>query len=400
MARQPIFNRFKEVYGYEILYRNGKNADFSESDGEYASGSVLTRCFLDFGVNELTGNKKAFINFTGQLLNSDIATIFPRKYLVIEILETVNISEEILKNCKKLKELGYTLAIDDFEYRQGYEELLKLVDIVKVDFIKSNREERQSIVQKFKRKGLVFLAEKVETQEDYRQALNLGFQYFQGYYFSKPEITSRQKIIPFPKHTLDLIQMLNEPQPDFLKISSLIEKDLSFSYDILKLVNSVYYGYKTKITSIRHAVSALGITELKKWVYLSALRDVKADKPEELVRICMIRGQFMANMALKSRKQEIAFQLLTIGMFSLIDLLTGKEMEKVLDELNFMENIKLVLLNRQNDSFQGICYNIALCYEQGLWNEVEKSAVKASLSTGQLNESYVSAVKEVERLYT
>lgn len=395
IARQPIFDINKNVYGYEILYREGQNNCFPSVDGEIATSSVITRCFIDFGISDLTNNKKAFINFTGELLKNNIATIFPKEYLVIEILESVKIDSSIIEACRELKRQGYTIAIDDFKFQTGYEELIKIVDIIKVDFMLSSKKERKEIVSKYKREGLAFLAEKVETYEDYKSAIKMGYTYFQGYYFSKPEITSKKKIIPGRESYIKLINALNDENPDFKKLALIIERDLAFSYEILRLVNNAYYYRGSRIKSISHALVTLGIDELKKWVYLTIIRDFKQDKPEEIINICIIRGRFMRNIALIAQRNDCASEMMTIGMFSMIDLLMDKSMEEALEEINFSDTIKTVLTNKITEGFISDSYKIALKYERGEWDGIGALAGNIGIPIEKLNNAYIDAIRSL-----
>ncbi len=400
IARQPIFNINMEVYGYEILYREGNENLFPSINGENASSSVLTSCFIDFGINDVTNNKKAFINFTGELLKNNIASIFPKDYLVVEILESVVIDQSIIESCKILKEKGYMLAIDDFEYQEGYEELINIVDIIKVDFVISSEYERGEIVKKYKREGLEFLAEKVETYEEYRKAIEMGYTYFQGYYFSKPEIGSRKKVVPYKENHLKLINTLNSKEPEFREIAKTIENDLAFSYEVLRLVNSAYFNRKNKIMSTRHAIVTLGIGELKKWLYLALMRDLKQDKPEEIVNSCMLRGKFLENIAIKTNKNGLASEMMTLGMFSMIDILMNKDIEEALKEINFSDSIKCILTHNITEGFMADSFQIVLKYEKGQWDEVEKIIGKIDISISQLNEAYMEAIKWVQQIKT
>lgn len=393
LARQPIFSTEREVYGYEILYRDGNKNYFPDTDGEYASISALTRCFIDFGIKEITNGKKAFINFTEELFHNDIASIFPKEYLIIEILENIVAGSELINYCKKLKKMGYMLAIDDFTFQSGYEELIKIVDIIKVDFMISSISERESIVKKYKRDGLKFLAEKVETQEEYLSAIKMGYSYFQGFFFSKPEITKKKKILPYLANYIRLINMINSDDYNFSVVSKIIENDFAFSYEILRLVNSAYYSRKHKISSIRQALTILGMNELRKWIYLVFIRDLKQEKPQEIVNTCMMRGVFLENLAVKANKEKLRYEMMTLGMFSMIDILMNKSFDEVFLEIEFCEDFKIILKREENQGFIAECYNIVLCYEKGQWDEIEVILKKLPFSVSNLNEAYLDSIK-------
>ena len=392
LARQPIFDNKNQVYGYEILYRDGEKNSFSETDGDYASISVLTRCFIDFGIEEMTHGKKAFVNFTEELLKNDVATIFPQKYLVVEILENVLADRDIIECCKDLKDMGYMLAIDDFTFQEGYKELIDIVDIIKVDFTISSEKERFDIINNYKREGLKFLAEKVETYDEYYKAMEMGYSYFQGYYFSKPEINSKKKIVPYKESHMKLIKLLDSEEHEFNNIVEIIENDVAFSYEILKLVNSSYYSRKFKIKSIRQAIVSLGTIEIKKWIYLAFIRQLNQDKPEEIINTSILRGKFMENIAIKAGKEDLGSELLTLGMFSMIDVLMNKDIEEIFKEINFSDNLRSIITKQQTDGFQAKCFDLALKYEKGKWQDIEPMLAEIGLSISELNEAYFNSI--------
>ncbi|WP_406242863.1 EAL and HDOD domain-containing protein [Tissierella carlieri] len=188
LARQPIFDSEQKVSAYEILYRSGLVNNFDGIDGDEASREVIFNTFQTFGIENLTNAKPVFINFTESLINDETATLFSKDLLVVEILEDVLPSEQVIENSKSLKEMGYKIALDDFIYKPEYEELIELADIVKIDFLLSDKEEIKRLSRDLKKRNIELLAEKVETREDFEYAKKLGFSLFQGFFFSKPEI--------------------------------------------------------------------------------------------------------------------------------------------------------------------------------------------------------------------
>lgn len=180
IARQPIFDVSMNVYGYELLYRSGNINSFTALDADYASSHVMINSLCVLGLDKLTDGRNAFINFTGNLLKQDVATLFPKEGLVIEILENVNPERDIIDRCMELKKRGYRIALDDFVLREDYIPLIELADIIKVDFLSSSSEEKKSVVNRFKGRNIKFLAEKVETHEEFQQAKEWGYTYFQG----------------------------------------------------------------------------------------------------------------------------------------------------------------------------------------------------------------------------
>ena len=187
LARQPIFDKDQNVFAYELLYRSGvKNNFYDDADGDHATSSVLTNGFLSIGMETITRGKMAFINFTRNLLLKEIATVFPKELMGVEILQDVEPDAEVVATCKKLKQAGYTLVLDDFVFRPEFTPLLEWVDIIKINFINTDSETRRSVIQQVNSKRIRFLAEKVETHAAFRQAVEMGYTYFQGYFFAWP----------------------------------------------------------------------------------------------------------------------------------------------------------------------------------------------------------------------
>lgn len=279
VARQPIFNRKEQVVAYELLYRTNEVNNYSAKNGDEATTDVMINSFFNIGMDRLTEGRKCFINFTYGLLKSDFLTYFDPNKLVIEILEDIPITKELIARCKQLKGLGYTIALDDFSISRSAEEkllpvLFQSIDILKVDFLQTTQADRKRIVDLYQKYNIKFLAEKVESRKDYHQAMTDGFQLFQGYFFSEPQVVLGQD----PSlHFHSYYQLLNElikEQPSIHRVTHYIERDLSLSYQLLKLMNSPGFYRKNKITSIMHAIVMLGFTEIRRWIYILSFKNL------------------------------------------------------------------------------------------------------------------------------
>ncbi len=282
VARQPIFNQHREVYAYELLFRSGFENAFGNVNGDQASSKVMTNSFLGIGLDTLTGGKRAFVNFTRDLLVQEIALLFPSEQLVVEILENVEPDEEVLDSCKSLKQAGYSLALDDFCFESKYEPLVKLADLIKVDFLLTTSDERCEKTPQLTDQGITLLAEKVETQEVFEEALQLGYTYFQGYFFSKPVVVSQRGIPGFKVPYIQILQSIRRPEIDFAELERIIKSDLSLTHQLLRYINRFGFGFVREIESVRHALTLLGHDNLRKLVSLVVLSSVVEDKPQEL----------------------------------------------------------------------------------------------------------------------
>ena len=406
LARQPIFDTNLNVYGYELLFRSSEaSKSYDGTDPDQASSETIMLS-LDIGARRLTGNRMAFINFTENLLLNEVATILPRNFLVVEILETVNPSEEVLEACKKLKKQGYLLSVDDYEYSESNLELLELADIVKIDFLKyTNTETLKKEVEKIKARlhkiGRLsktrLLAEKVESQEAYAMAKEIGFSYFQGYFFSKPEIFSKKTIYPMRVNQLRLVREAMDPMVDYKRLAETIGNDPILSYRILRLVNSAYYGLRYRLSSIKHALAVLGIENIKKYVTLLTIEQMTDDKPDELCRMSLIRGHFLESLAPLVGMRKAKNDLFLLGLFSLMDIMTGVTMQEVVELTQLSENIAVPLLTGKGKKADML--NLIVSYEQGSFDNTGEMAMKYGLSLQVILELYLDAVEWSDELF-
>lgn len=395
VARQPIFNKKMEIYGYELLYRsNAEKNLYDNFDGNKASSDVIAASFLVTGLNTLTGGRKAFINFTELLLKEQIATILPKENLIIEILETIDPSVEIVEACRGLKKMGYSLALDDFVFDKKYKELIEISDIIKIDFLNTDAYQRECIIKHHGKQRIRYLAEKIESQEDFNQAVKLGYSLFQGYYFSKPTILSSKEVPPYKFNSIELVKLVNQDEPDFKKIAKVIEKDVSLSFSLLKLINSLAFYRGNRIKSVLQATTMLGINELRKWVSLVAIRKICEDQPDELTKMSIVRAKFCEMAAMKMGFQNRETELFLMGLFSLIDTLMNRPLNEIISDLPLSEDVKAALLY-ESGTFKDI-YKLMQHYEHGEWDSVVEIIHNYGISEPDIAGIYINSIKWVE----
>jgi len=397
IARQPIFDMKKKVYAYELLYRAGDENQSNVIDGDQATSSVVANTLMLIGLDSLTQGRMAFINFTRQLIQNEIPTVFSNELLVVEILEDIIPDAEFMKACRNLKELGYVLALDDFVLDYPYEEIVDLVDIIKVDFLLTSMSERTAIIQKYQDRNIRFLAEKVETLEQFEEAIRAGYTYFQGYFFSKPVIMKHKDIEPATFNYIKILQELDGPEPEYENIASIIEFDVSLSYKLLRLINSAAFYSNSRVTSLKHALVMLGFKEIRKWISIVMLRELGADKPDEIIRTCLLRGKMgeilSKQFGLKARKTEVFL----MGMFSMIDTLMNQEMEEALELLPLEDDVKAGILGESNQ-FSDLL-KLVIAYEKGNWDYLFLKAKKSGLGMNVFPDAYIEAVKWASTVY-
>jgi len=366
VARQPIFDATLNVFGYELLFRSNFINTYDGTDGDQATHSVIANSFMLIGIETLTNGKKAFINFTANSLQKNIPAMLPKEVVAVEILEDVIPTEEIISACKKLKLDGYLLVLDDFVFKLEYLPFIELADIIKVDFRTTSREERQQLIHRLQGYPIKFLAEKVETQEDFQDALYMGYSYFQGYFFCKPSIISGKNLPGYKANYLHILQEINRPELEFSQIEDIIKRDVSLSYKLLRFINSAFFGFKSKISSLRQALTLLGQNELIKWISLVALKGVAQNKPGELILESLIRARFAEKLASGKMLKHRVANVFLMGMFSHIDILLDRPLQEILDEIALDEEIKYALLEKGHSQF-AILYKLIQTYGKGDW---------------------------------
>ncbi|MEN8698190.1 EAL and HDOD domain-containing protein [Bacillus infantis] len=349
VGRQPIFDIHQELFGYELLNRTGKENVYLQTDGDMATLEVLKNSFLSIGMDKLADGKKCFINFTEKLILNDIPTYFDKEAIAIEILEDIIPSREILQACAKLKQLGYTIVLDDFVLKDENRAFLEYANIIKVDIIKTNIQDIGKILRELPNKDVKLLAEKVETREDFTIAKSLGFTLFQGYFFSKPVVINAKDVSStlINQQHLYLLNKIDDPEPDIDEIAVLVENDFSLTYKILRIVNSAAYHMRNKINSIKQAIMVLGLYELRKWVLLMAISDYKSAKDNETIKLSMCRAKFAESIGKLIQRNISEYFLL--GLFSLIDTILERPMEEILVELPLTPAMQEALLGHKNE---------------------------------------------------
>jgi EAL and modified HD-GYP domain-containing signal transduction protein len=396
VARQAIFDINKQVIAYELLFRNNNINKFISIENSNPTLDVIKNSFSIIGFDKITEGKLAFINFDEDLLRSEVIEGFPKDCIVVEILETVNPDGEIIECCKNLKEKGYTIALDDFEYNDKFDELMKYVDIIKVDFIITKGKERKEIIHRIKNKNIKFLAEKVETEEEYRKAVEYGYSYFQGYFFCKPVIVSGQDIFVYKLTYIKLIKELGKNSINIVNVENLFKSDVSLSYKLLKIVNSAHYGLKREITSIHDAIMLVGIKELKRWIFIITLKSINQNNIEELVKMSLIRAYFGELIVKKIHLGVEVFDVFLTGLFSLIDALMNRPIGEISDELPVSKSVKDALLGKEN--MLGRLLKLIIKYEKGNWEEVNIIIKKIGLDEKVVNTCYLEAIESLKCL--
>lgn len=376
VARQPIFNIDEETVAYELLYRSSNTNSFQLTDGDKATTDVLVNSFMNIGIEEISNGKPCFVNFTENLLKLGVPTQFNPETIVVEVLENIEITDDILRICQELKQSGYRIALDDFFIAKWNERTIKLLEyvhIIKMDFRATTRNERKIILRYInsKNSSIEFLAEKVETLDEYEEAKVDGFKYFQGFYFSKPVIFNSHDIPGFYHSYFQILSEIEKPEPDILKIKDVIEKDISLSYKLLKLINNPVVHLRKEVSSIKQAIVLLGLSEIKKWIYVLMIRGAdhggKDSKEKEIIHFSLIRGKLGELIGGKMGGETLASKYFLLGIFSLMDTLLHIPMVNLLNDLPLSSEIKDALAGQENEAADILhfLFNIEQAFHHG-----------------------------------
>lgn len=396
VARQPIFDRDQRAIAYELLFRSATGGPVHAADYEQAALDVLRDIFFVFGLENLTAGKKAFVNLSRRALVEEKVTIFPPETTIVEILEDIEPDDEVVDACRRLKEAGYKLALDDFVYRESLDPLIDLADYIKVDFKMTVGEERRAIIKRYAGRPIQFVAEKVETHEEFHEAYECGYAFFQGFFICEPEIMSSRDVPGFKVNYLRLLKEINAPGLDMGELEQIIKHDVSLSYKLLRYLNSAWFGWRTEVKTIKAALVRLGERPIRKWVSMIALTNLAEDKPPELLLASLIRARFCEMVGREAGLESRELDLFLMGMFSLIDALVDRPLMEILDELSLDEEIKHALLD-DGDPL-GAVYRLVVAYERGSWEDAVALSQRLGVEGTRLPECYTEAVEWADQV--
>jgi len=295
IARQPIFNKDKETIGYELLFRDGEANTFPQIDADEATSKLIMQHHLLMGVEKVTANKLAFINFSEETLLHHFPTSIKPESMVIEVLETVPPTPELLATLKYLKARGYQLALDDHDFDPKWDPFLPFISYLKVDVQQFNLLQISRHLRRVAHYSFTLLAERVETAEQFEKLKLMGFHLFQGYFFARPEMLKHKQLSSNKANLLALMAEASACTLDFERLADICQRDLGLSYKLLRFIN--HSGQNQAITSVKHAMVYMGEAELKKFIALLALANLQDGSPDELLRQSLVRARFCDALA-------------------------------------------------------------------------------------------------------
>lgn len=408
VTRQPIFDKQKDVFAYELIFRSNLclqdrflakyGAAAEDNGGSSSAGAGMDSLFIT-GLRRLTGGKLAVINFNREMLLGQLHLMFPSDLLGIELLEkspdkskdkASPPGSDIAKIVGKMKNAGYLLILNDWLFNEADISLVKMADIIGVDFRSMGLQKRFSVFEEPHLRPR-FLARSVETATDYEIASEKGYHYFQGEFFSKPDLMAVRSIPSYKINFMRILKEINKTTVHFIEIEKILKRDISITYKLLRFVNSAAFGLKTTVQSIKHALALLGEAEVRKLLSLIILSSLGTDKPHELLRSSIIRAKFCESLsaALGYEKEMSSFFL--VGMFSMVDAFLDRPMEEILDDLPLKSDIKSALLGKPN-RYRDVL-DLVIDYERGEWRNVCNVVERLRMDEQTISTLYLDAVE-------
>lgn len=362
IGRQQILDSNLNIFAYEILFR-GNNIDLSAAEGAtQATNQVITDTILEIGLNELVGPRLAFINFTQQNILDKTPLHLPKERIVIEVLETVTVDDNIVRNLRELSALGYKIALDDFVFSPEWLPLLEIADIIKLDILANSLEETRQLIEQLKPYKLTLLAEKVETHEEFKTLSSWGCELFQGFFFSKPNIVEGKRLSVSQTAAIQLLAGINKEDVSFKEIGNVVSQDVGLSYKLLHYINSAFFSLPNRIESIQHAIVCLGLMEIRRWINILTLSSL-SDKPPCILQNVMIRAKMCELLAIEINDDRERFFL--VGLLSGLDALLDLPLEKAMEHLPLSPKITEAITLKSGIAGEALQYVID--YER--WNQ-------------------------------
>jgi len=400
IGRQPVLDRGWNVAGYELLFRSSLENFCDAADGSAATSQVIVNAVLGVGLDRLLGGKPAFVNFDRTLLLGDWTTVLPADKIVIEILETVQAEEEVIRACHRLREQGYALSFHCTADEERTELFAPFVDLLKVDFQLTSPAVQEKMIRRCQQLKIGIVAEKVETELEFRRASKLGYDYFQGYFFASPTVLHSARVPASQMNGLRLMKEVQKEDLNFGALEELIRHELSFSHALLKYLNSAAFHWAHRVESIRQALILLGSKEIRKWVYMASLSSMMQNRPPILMAQVLMRGRFCEVIAGFQKLDLGESDPFLAGMFSLLDAILNRPLEGILDELNIGRNIRSALLGLSDEADPlSVVLRIVKSWEVGDWAGVESAARIIGMSPDALSNCYLEASCWVDSVF-
>lgn len=404
VARQPIMNRNNRVVAYELLYRDGAENVFPVGVDEHeATSRLITRTQLNSGMRSFTQGKTAFVNFGQKALLSGLPELLPHKEVVIEILEDVEPNDEVYEACKRMFKLGVRFALDDFIYQKEWNRFLPLVKLIKFDIHRTPLQNLGPFIQKLKAhsaenvRKIKLLAERIETKEEYQLAVELGFDYFQGFYFAKPAMVSATDANPEHVVLLTIYHEAMRPDPNVTKLDKLFKQDPSLTYKLLNYINSGLFGNTNEINSIKTALLYLGQEKTRRFIALMVTACIKTQKSHHLIEASILRARFCELISLNVQR-KLADSAFFIGLLSFLDAILDRPLALILSQIAVSKDIHDALVGEESSMSESAkqlksMLEVVKVHETGSWRGLQKACAKLRLDEKKVPELHSDSIR-------
>ncbi len=388
IARQPILDREEKVYAYELIFRPGEGDFWPPPNGNPENAVDLSSTFEE--IDEITEGARAVIRCSRQVLVSGLAGKLPRERVVLELLPTGNADEDVLKACRSLRNAGFLIALGNYQ-GAWLEPLADVVNLFRLDVNATGDRAQWLLIKKYKPKGMMFVADKVERRAQFEAAAHQGFSFFQGPYYRRPQVAAHSEVAPTKLGYLLVLGAVTRPEIDVQEVARAIKHDLALSYNLLRFLNSARFAFRSQIKSIRHALLLLGQNEIRKWVGLISVSALGEGSPPVLVSTALVRGAFCESLAplvgALNRQSDYFF----LGLLSCIDVLMQRPMRTTLADLPIAPDVSAALLGEENPLRDIL--RMVTAYEEGNWQEACEMAKKSGLNEEILPALFIQALR-------
>ena len=334
--------------------------------------------------------RRAFINITREVLLKGHVHLLPSDSIIPEMLREIHPEPAVLEACIKLKQAGYQIALDDV----GVDDrgpLFDIADIFFVDFLASKDRRREALARRLRKKNVKMIAKKIEEHRQFAQAVDLGFDYFQGFFFAKPQTISRTQIPAGKRHYLELMRQVNRPSLSFEELHDVIKQDVSLTFRLLRYLNSAHFGLRTQVKSIKHALVLLGEKEIRKWATLISLACMGEDKPSELLLLALTRARFLERLAPVIDMSDEAQEMFMMGLMSLLDAIADRPLRECLKEMPVTKRLANALLGVRGP-YRDVL-DTAIFYERAAWHDLADTSQRLRLSECELPQIHLDALR-------
>ncbi len=390
VARQPVLDVNQNVMAYEIIFKNSYDSRIKRMSMNITAEEINNDVeFIE--QKNLSDGKRIFINFTGDLIENEVSKLISKDNLGIVVSEDIKNTPDVIEAIEELKNEGTLIILKDFNISEPNTTFIKYADVIELDFNQYSGKEHKMIIDILRNKSnkkLKFLATNINEHNQFKAAKDAGYDYFQGIFFTRPDIVADKNMPGYKINYLNFLKELNKDDLDFEKLGEIIKNDMSMTVSLLRTINAAYYGYQ--VSSIKQASTLLGIKGLKNWSLIYLAEGLRNDKPDILFANTLIRAKFAEALAKDFDIEDKSNELFTMGMLSMMDAFLDRPLVELLREISLSEDIKDALLRQEG--IYGEILELVVAFERVKWKKIRVIEKEKGLNSRKLYNKYLSAV--------